>query len=90
MKYFLIVLCLLILAGCEEDSTEKQLNNTVAGRSLPLDICWVGDEMKMPDFGFVGQGVPHGVEMVYINSDGDIVVMVEDDLKAVYEGDFCK
>jgi hypothetical protein len=60
-----------------------------APRALPSDICMVGGKPLMPELDYIGYGSPPGLVLKYVNTDGDLVLLVEDELIGIYEGDFC-
>lgn len=58
--------------------------------ALPSDICLIDGKPLMPELDYIGYGSPNGLVLKYVNTGGDLVMLVEDELIAVYEGDFCR
>ena len=64
-------------------------NEPVIPRALPSDICMIDGKPLIPELEIIGYGNPNGLVLKYVNTAGDLVLLVDDKPHAVYEGDFC-
>lgn len=59
-------------------------------RVLPSDLCEIDGRPLMPELDYIGYGNPPGLVLKYVNQEGDLVLLLEGQVKGIYEGDFCR
>jgi hypothetical protein len=60
--------------------------------TLPSDICMIDGEPLTPELDHIDHGSVGrtGLALKYVNSAGDLVMLVDDQIIGIYEGDFCR
>lgn len=61
-------------------------------RALPSDICMIEGKPLMPELDYVDHGARpvQGLVLKYINANGDLVMMGNEEIIGMYEGNFCQ
>lgn len=65
-------------------------DDSVLSRELPFDLCLIDGKPMTPELDYIGHGTHSGLVLKYINTDGDLVLLSEDEPIGKYEGDFCR
>lgn len=71
------------------ETLEKLSADPAMSHKLPDDLCVIDGKPLTPELDYIGYGSHPGPVLKYTNTDGDLMMLVDDQIIGMYEGDFC-